>query len=312
MVIDHEAADLCMAALNAQCLPGTIYEINVDSILYRGPAYAPDGWRCELTDQHRLVGSRQVHARQEPGPPDLAPWVDVDEEAAFAHVLGGGILYVEAHAGTGKSHFLRTCADKLRRQSKEVQCCALTHVATANMRDERAQTLARLSHSYGGRRKIDVLIIDEMSQIDAMLWCHLASICHRGAKLIAAGSWCQLGPVCDQLLNTTCPSMQGRDFLRKKCGYRLRLETCRRSDPRLFAFYTSIASSAEDVSVWVQRAKEAFPPIEGPSPINLVSSHERRKSLNAELQELYKPANAIWVPAPPSTARHNEPQSMWL
>ena len=29
-------------------------------------------------------------------------------------------------------------------------------------------------------------------------------------------------------------------------------------------------------------------------------------------QALYKPANAIWVPAPPSTARHNEPQSMWL
>ena len=158
-----------------------------------------------------------------------------------------------------------------------------------------------------------MLIIDEMSQIDAMLWCHLASILHHSeAKLIIAGDWCQLGPVCDQLLNTTCPSMQGRDFLREKCGYRLRLETCRRSDPRLFAFYTSIASSAEDVSVWVQRAKAAFPPIEGPSPINLVSSHERRKSLNAELQALYKPANAIWVPAPSSNARHNEPQSMWL
>ena len=69
--------------------------------------------------------------------------------------------------------------------------CALTHVATANLRDAKAETLARLTHSYGrGRRRIDVLIVDEYSMIDAMLWCHLASILHHsGAKLILAGDW---------------------------------------------------------------------------------------------------------------------------
>jgi hypothetical protein len=113
-----------------------------------------------------------------------------------------------------------------------------------------------------------VLVVDEMSMIDAMLWCHLSSILHHsGAKLIVAGDWAQLGPVCDVLLNIDCPTIQGRAFLHEKCGYRLRLETCRRSDARLFNFYTSLATSAEEVSLRVRRAREAFPPIPGPSPI---------------------------------------------
>ena len=80
-------------------------------------------------------------------------WADLGEEAAYEHVRAGGSLYIEAHAGTGKSYFLRECARILRAQGKEVQMCALTHVATMNLRDKDAQTLARLTHSYGrGRR----------------------------------------------------------------------------------------------------------------------------------------------------------------
>ena len=78
------------------------------------------------------------------------------------------------------------------------------------------------------------------------------------------------------------------------------------------SYWLRFEASAEDVAVWVQRAKATFPPIEGPSPINLVSSHERRKRLNAELQEIYKQPGAIWVPEVPSNAKHNEPQAMWL
>ena len=102
--------------------------------------------------------------------------------------------------------------------------------------------------------------------IDAMLWCHLASILHHsGAKLIVS---------CDQLLNVQCPSMWGKAFLREKCGHRLRLEACRRSDPRLFRFYTTLANSPvtsyEDLQVWARCAREQFPPIDGPPPTNLV------------------------------------------
>ena len=314
LVIDQEAALLCHAALAVQTLPSRIYELNVDSILYDGPAYEPEGWRCELTEKHRLVGKRNVHPRKEPEPMLAADWVDVSEADALAHVLWGKSTYIEAHAGTGKSHFLRQCAQGLREQGKTVQMCALTHVATANLRDPKAQTLARLTHSYGrGTCRIDCFVVDEFSQIDAMLWCHLASILHQSrAQLVIAGDWAQLPPVSDRLLNVACPSMRGRVFLTEKCGYRLRLETCRRSDARLFSFYTALALSEEPVTVWVIRAKEAFPPMPGNSPINLVTCHKKRVALNAELQEFYKKPDAIWVTAPPSNAKHNETQDMWL
>jgi len=317
MVIDQEAALLCRMAFAVECLPGRIYEVNVDSILYDGPAHEPEGCRCELTEKHRLVGTRNVYPRVEPEPV-LSEWVDLDEAMAYEHVRAGGSLYIEAHAGTGKTYFLRECARLLREQGKEVRMCALTHVATANLRDPKAETLARLTHSYGrGRCKIDFLIVDEYSMIDGMLWCHLASILHHsGAKLIIAGDWAQLPPVCDQLLNTNCPSMQGRAFLREKCGHRLRLETCRRSDPRLFTFYKTLAEhpieSWEAMQFWVRCAKEQFPPIPGPSRVNLVVSHKRRVALNAELQEVYKGEGAIWVEPGPSKATENVSQPMWL
>ncbi|MFM7984950.1 MAG: AAA family ATPase, partial [Candidatus Fonsibacter sp.] len=60
--------------------------------------------------------------------------MDLDKEAAFAHALAGNNLYVEAHAGTGKTHFLQKCAAALRERGKIVQRCALTHVAMANLR----------------------------------------------------------------------------------------------------------------------------------------------------------------------------------
>jgi hypothetical protein len=99
------------------------------------------------TEGKRIAGVRRVHPRNEPEPQFPADWVDLDEEAAFAHVLAGNSLYIEAHAGAGKRHFLRKRATALRGQGKTVQMCALTHVATANLRDKGAMTLARLTHS---------------------------------------------------------------------------------------------------------------------------------------------------------------------
>jgi hypothetical protein len=245
-------------------------------------------------------------------------WRDLTEEEAFNHVLDGGSLCIEAYAGTGKSTFLRRCAAALREKGKRVQCCALTHVAVANLRDPSAQTLARLTHSYGQgkRNRFDVLVLDEFSMVDTAIWCAAAAILHHsGAQLIVAGDWLQLQPVCDVLLGLQCPSMQNRDFLRERCGSnRLILRKCWRSDPRLFNFYKQVAESSEDVSVFVERAKREFPPIEGPSPINLVACHVRRIALNAELMERFKPTDrpCFWVEPGPSNARHNQPQPMWL
>jgi hypothetical protein len=38
----------------------------------------------------------------------------------------------------------------------------------------------------------------------------------------------------------------------------------------------------------------------------------KRVALNAELQEIYKKEDAIWVEPGPSNAKHNVPQNMWL
>jgi hypothetical protein len=67
----------------------TIYKINVDSILYRGPAMDEDGWRCVRTTGRRPQGRRQLLAHADAEPEAVAPWRDLDEEAALTHVMGG-------------------------------------------------------------------------------------------------------------------------------------------------------------------------------------------------------------------------------
>jgi hypothetical protein len=63
---------------------------------------------------------------------------------------------------------------------------------------------------------------------------------------------------------------------------------------------------------YVIAAKHAFPPIPGPSPVNLVHCHRRRIALNAELQDAFKPPHAILTNPERSTARKNKPQATWL
>jgi hypothetical protein len=107
--------------------------------------------------------------------------------------------------------------------------------------------------------------------------------------------------------------MRDRPFIKERCGYtRLILRECKRSDARLFDFYSAICSSTDDVGAWVARARQAFPPLPGPSITNLVGCHNRRLQLNATLQEIYKPSDAVWVEPDRTNAQHNKPQGMWL
>jgi hypothetical protein len=109
--------------------------------------------------------------------------------------------------------------------------------------------------------------------------------------------------------------MRNRAFFRQLCGsVRLQLHICRCSDPALFTFYRQLSDSAENVQVWVERARAQFPPIAGPSPINLVFSHERRVQLNEELMQTYKPTDrACFFTEPgPCNAEETRPQPLWL
>jgi hypothetical protein len=151
--------------------------------------------------------------------------------------------------------------------------------------------------------------------VDTYVYTFLATILHHAkCQCIFAGDWAQLPPVCNVYLGKRTLSMRDRAWLKERCGFsRLTLTECRRSDSRLFSFYAAMVH-APDVPLheYVMAAKRAFPHIPGPSPINLVHCHRRRLSLNAELQEIYKPPHAILTNPEHSTARKNKPQSTWL
>jgi hypothetical protein len=109
--------------------------------------------------------------------------------------------------------------------------------------------------------------------------------------------------------------MRGRAFIRQICGHtRLVLSECRRSEPHIFNFYRQLSDSTEFVETWVARAREAFPDIEGHSPINLVFSHSDRISLNETLLEFYRPRDVptYWTEPGPCRAQNTKPQPMWL
>jgi hypothetical protein len=109
--------------------------------------------------------------------------------------------------------------------------------------------------------------------------------------------------------------MRDRAFFRQLCGStRLRLTECRRSDARLFDFYSRIPDSPLSVPGLVQLARRAFPVIDGVATVNLVTSHQLRVLLNSGLMEVYKPADqeCFWAQPGPSKAEDNCPQAMWL
>ena len=95
-------------------------------------------------------------------------------------------------------------------------------------------------------------------------------------------------------LGTPVGTMRDKPFLKERCGgTRLMLTERRRNDARLFDFYAGLTRTPMSLADAVALAKQAFPAIEGHSPVNLVGSHARRVRLNEALQEHFKPAGAV-------------------
>jgi len=315
-VVDEESA--LLARLMRTLNPRKVFQLNTDSVLYDGQLpELSDDIRSEMTVERRLKGVYKLPARADPAPEPVAPWRDICEDAAEAHVLAGGSLIVEALAGCGKSTFLRRVAEKLRAAKRTVCMMALTHVAVANLEDEAAMTLARWTHYYGRgvKNRPDVVIIDELSFVCPFLYTHLATLLHHAqCQCIFAGDWNQLPPVGNVYLGTPVGTMRDKPFLKERCGgTRLMLTERRRNDARLFDFYAGLTRTPMSLADAVALAKQAFPAIEGHSPVNLVGSHSRRVRLNEALQEHFKPAGAVLVnPERASNARKNVPQPMFV
>jgi hypothetical protein len=93
-------------------------------------------------------------------------------------------------------------------------------------------------------------------------------------------------------------------------GARTTLTACRRSDTALFEFYRGVVSSALSIQELVAAAAARFS-FAGPARWNLVLSHRQRVAINQRLNELWRPAGAIFVKAGASPG-HNKAQDMWL
>lgn len=326
-MILHQEASLMARKLRA--LRWTkIYELNTDSILYQGePPLHDDRYRYHHTVEHRLRGAWKLdkvllnHPR-----PTVSQEVLLmaDEDEALQHLERGGSLYLQGLAGTGKTHFIARVKARFEELGLKVLLASKTHVAAANIEGE---TFDSLKHRFGcGKsRRPQLLVVDEIGLLNASLWAYVASMRQVIPQMLLAGDWLQLPAVKDNYLGFLPPSMEDSPFL-AELGAKLELRVCRRSDERLYQLYSGLldvlrrfggqrSPAFED---YLRMLKRSLPAVPGPSPINLVATHQHRLELNAQLQEHYVPRTlggapkAVLSVAHPHPKQQNPPQDMWL
>lgn len=141
-------------------------------------------------------------------------------------------IILHAPGGTGKTFILRQIAIYLKKQGREVACCATTGIAAINLNIPEEQIVATTLHSWAGVglakqapkklfvkvnhdsrakkrwRQVEVLILDEVSMFGATLFEKLDYIAKKirldkdtpfgGIQLVLSGDFLQLPPVKDQ------------------------------------------------------------------------------------------------------------------
>ena len=146
--------------------------------------------------------------------------------------------------GVGKTFFAQELVKKLRAEDINVTIVAKTHNAVQNF-GLGAETCDHwvIKHVKKGSTSAHVIVVEEMSQLNAYLWNDLAKVAMKGAQWVLLGDWAQL----DAVLDTWCGmavkdgSLQNSDLMHELAGVqRLTLRTNRRLDSPLFDFYTGL------------------------------------------------------------------------
>ena len=155
-------------------------------------------------------------------------------------------------------------------------------------------------------------MIEEFTQINVQLWADLALCRMKGVSIIACGDFGQFGPVCESWAGCEVEegALEHSAMLLEMCPNRLVLTENKRSDARLFAFYTNLG---DDLDAALARAKEQFPRTDRPAAYTLSMSHARRMAINRQRNEdeLSGKVGQI-IKAPPATRAGNQPQDMWV
>jgi exodeoxyribonuclease V alpha subunit len=115
---------------------------------------------------------------------------------------GASILFLVGYAGTGKSTTSKTILDLLntRYDEKEIMTCALSGIASQRIADTtgyESATIQSLLVKYEDRDDFPfkVVLIDEASMINSLLFARLMAKVHRDAIVIVVGDDAQLPPI---------------------------------------------------------------------------------------------------------------------
>ena len=244
---------------------------------------------------------------------------DLAQEEATQSVIDGSSLLVLGIAGTGKTHFCQGIVEQLRSLGKRVDVISKTHTASRRAGNGVTADHWVRKHVLHGCCSADYVWIDEISQLDIGLWSQINKLTYTNTKFLLSGDFNQFAPLFNTWKGATIPE----DALEKSAllyrladGNRVTLTECRRSDTRLFDFYSSLipGGSRADLPLCecIKQAKEQFN-FEGDARWNLVISHYKRVKINRELNAKFKPVSgAVWLEVKGCRATANSAQSMWI
>ena len=210
-------------------------------------------------------------------------------------------------------------------EKKKVIMCGPTHVATKHMRVEGAEciTIQRLHNRClrYGNFEAECLVVDEISQVNTLLWTALVPLGLLGCQIICMGDpENQLLSVLDSWMDVplSIDVSQGT-MLKSLCGNkRLRLTEGKRSGRVHVDFYASLSTIGWrcelPLTEMLAEARQAFAN-RGFADVNLVISHRQRVMINKRVQDLRvreeRPSDVLRLEAIKQTGV-NTPQEMRL
>lgn len=193
---------------------------NCEIIFEDNMAYLPLYYNMELTVVSRIS---LLQALKKPSMPHIDEKIDAYsaqsnivlsqmQRLAVKMANENGVLIITGGPGTGKTTIMKIILELFRGENLKVELCAPTGKAAKRLTDScgvEARTLHRLlevnlASSEGNRQfakneqnplDADVVIVDEMSMVDLLLFGSLLKALKRGARLILAGDSDQLPSV---------------------------------------------------------------------------------------------------------------------